>query len=179
VGVTVFHAQLAVSLDMRIARADGSVDWLDGFPPEELGFDGFLAGVGAILMGRGTYDAVRGFGEWPYGTRQTLVLTGRPLDDAPPGVVARGGTVADALASLEAERHARVWVAGGGRVIAAVAAAGRLDVPDLVVVPIVLGDGVPLFPHGTPGFGLRLEAAEPKPSGAVRLLYARSISSIL
>jgi dihydrofolate reductase len=64
-------------------------------------------------------------------------------------------------------------VAGGGKVIAAVGAAGRPDVLGLVVVPIVLGEGIPLFPPGTPGLGLRLIAAEPKPSGAVRLLYAR------
>jgi dihydrofolate reductase len=171
--MTVFHAQLAVSLDMRIARADGAVDWLEGFPADEFGFDAFLAGVDAILMGRGTYDAVRGFGDWPYGVRPTVVLTSRPLQDAPPGVVARGGEVAEALAALEADGHARVWVAGGGQVIAAVAAAGRLDVLDLVVVPLVLGEGIPLFPPGAPGFGLRLLAAEPKPSGAVRLLYAR------
>lgn len=171
--MTVFHAQLAVSLDMRIARPDGGVDWLEGFPPEEFGFDAFLDEVDAILMGRGTYDAVRGFGDWPYGARPTVVLTNRPLHDAPPGVAARGGAVADALASLESGGHARVWVAGGGQVIAAVAAAGRLDVLDLVVVPTVLGEGIPLFPPGTPGFGLRLIAAEPKPSGAVRLLYAR------
>jgi dihydrofolate reductase len=65
--MTVFHAQLAVSLDMRIARADGGVDWLDGFPPEEFGFDAFLDEVDAILMGRGTCDALRGFGDWPHG----------------------------------------------------------------------------------------------------------------
>lgn len=171
--MTVFHAQLAVSLDTRIARPDGSVHWLEGFPAEEFGFDAFLAGVDAILMGRGTNDAVRGFGDWPYGTRPTAVLTSRPLHDGPPGVVARSGDVADALAALEADGHARVWLAGGGKMIAAVAAAGRLDVLDLVVVPLVLGDGIPLFPPGTEGFGLRLIGAEPKPSGAVRLLYAR------
>lgn len=177
--MTVFHAQLAVSLDMRIARADGSVDWLDGVPPEEFGFESFLEGVDAILMGRDSYEAARGFGAWPYGRRPCVVLTRRPLADTPPGVVARRGDIAPVLAELEAAGHARVWVFGGGRVVAAVAAAGRLDVLDLAVVPVVLGEGIPLFPPGTPCFGLRLLAAEPKPSGAVRLLYARSISSIL
>lgn len=171
--MTVFHAQLAVSLDMRIARPDGGVDWLEGVPPEEFGFDAFLAGVDAILMGRDSYEAARGFGDWPYGARPTVVLTNRPLPDAPPGAVARSGDVAPVLAELDAAGHARVWVFGGGRVIGAVAAAGRLDVLDLAVAPVVLGGGIPLFPPGTPGFGLRLLAAEPKPSGAVRLLYAR------
>ena len=124
-------------------------------------------------MGRDSYEMARGFGAWPYGTRPTMVLTSRPLPDAPPGVVARGGDVAAVLAEMEAAGHTRVWLFGGGRSIAAVAAAGRLDMLDLVVVPLVLGDGIPLFAPGTAGFGLRLIAAEPKPSGAVRLLYAR------
>lgn len=171
--MTVFHAQLAVSLDMRIARADGRVDWLEGFPPGEFDFDAFLGDVDAILMGRDSYELMRGFGEWPYGTRPTVVLTHRPLEDAPPGVVARRGEVAAVLAELEAAGHGRVWVFGGGQVVAAVAAAGRLDVLDLVVVPVVLGEGIPLFPPGTPGFGLRLLSVEGKPSGGVRLAYAR------
>jgi dihydrofolate reductase len=91
----------------------------------------------------------------------------------PPGAVASGCAVAAALATLDADGQARAWVAGGGKVIAALGAAGRPDVLGLVEVPIVLGDGVPLFPPGVPGRGLRPIAAEPKPSGAMRLLYGR------
>ncbi len=64
--MTIFHCHIAVSLDGRIARPDGATDWLmDQAPPEEFGVDAFMAGVDAILMGRGTYDAVRAMGEWP------------------------------------------------------------------------------------------------------------------
>jgi dihydrofolate reductase len=91
----------------------------------------------------------------------------------PPGAVASGCAVAAALATLDADGQARAWVAGGGKVIAALGAAGRPDVLGLVEVPIVLGDGVPLFPPGVPGRGLRPIAAEPKPPAAVRLLYGR------
>jgi len=59
-GDTIWHCHLAVSLDGKIARPDGSVDdWLADYPAEDFGIDTFLAGVDAILMGRGTYEAVR------------------------------------------------------------------------------------------------------------------------
>jgi dihydrofolate reductase len=82
-GGTVWHCHIAVSLDGRIARPDGSVDdWLAAdYPAADFGFEDFLAGVDAILMGRGTYDAARRFGDWPYPGKPTVVLTTRPLDD--------------------------------------------------------------------------------------------------
>lgn len=60
---TIWHCHIAMSLDGRIARTDGSFDWLEGHPAEEFGIEAFVEGVDAILMGRGTYDAVRGMGE--------------------------------------------------------------------------------------------------------------------
>ena len=86
---TIWHCHIAASLDGKIARPDGSVDdWLAAdHPAEDFGFDAFLAGVDAILMGRGTYEAVRRFGDWPYPGKPTVVLTTRPLDDPAPASV--------------------------------------------------------------------------------------------
>ena len=94
---TIWHCHIAVSLDGKIARPDGSVaDWLAAdYPAEDSGFDAFFAGVDAILMGRGTHDTVRRFGDWPYPGKPTLVLTTRSLDEPPPtGVEARSGAAA-------------------------------------------------------------------------------------
>jgi dihydrofolate reductase len=72
---TVWHCHIAVSLDGKIARPDGSVDdWLADYPAEDFGIDAFLAGVDAILMGRGTYEAVRGLGDWPYPGKSMIAL---------------------------------------------------------------------------------------------------------
>lgn len=171
---TIWHCHIAVSLDGRIARPDGAVDWLADFPAEAFGFDDFLAGVDAILMGRATYDAVRGHGDWPYPGKPTVVVTSRPLPDPPPGVEARGGPLGAIVTALEARALGRVWIEGGGQIVRAMLALGRLDVLEMAVIPLVLGEGIPLFPAGTPETKLRLIRCEAKPRGALHLVYERA-----
>ena len=168
---TIWHCHIAISLDGRIARADGSFDWLDGHPAEEFGIEAFLEGVDAILMGRGTYDAVRAMGEWPYAGKAVIVMTGRPLVDAPPGVEVRAGDLGAVAAELEARGYGKVWVEGGGQVIGGMIAAGKLDVLEMAIVPIVLGDGIPLFPSGTPELKLALKSCTPRSGGALHVIY--------
>ncbi len=174
-GGTIWHCHIAVSLDGRIARPDGGVeDWLAAdYPAEDFGFGAFLAGVDAILMGRSSYDAVRRMGDWPYAGKPTVVLTSRALPDAPPGVVARAGDIAAIAAEMEACGYGRVWLFGGGQVIRSMLAIGRLDLLEMALIPVVLGDGIPLFPAGTPEVTLRLLRCEAKPKGALHLVYER------
>ena len=173
---TIWHCHIAVSLDGKIARPDGSVDdWLAAdHPAEDFGFDAFLAGVDAILMGRGTYEAVRRLGDWPYPGKPTVVLTTRPLDDpAPAGVEARSGDVAAVAAEFEGRGCHRVWIEGGGHIVRSMIAIGKLDVLEMAVIPVILGDGVPLFPAGTGELRLRLVGCEAKAKGALHLVYER------
>ena len=173
---TIWHCHIAVSLDGKIARPDGSVDdWLAAdYPAEDFGFEAFLAGVDAILMGRGTYEAVRRMGDWPYPGKPTVVLTTRPLDGPPPaGVEARRGDVAAVAAEIERRGYRRVWIEGGGQVVRSMIAVGKLDVLEIAVVPVILGDGVPLFPQGTGELKLRLARCETKTKGALHLVYER------
>jgi dihydrofolate reductase len=172
---TVFHCHVAVSLDGLIARPDGAVDWLlEEAPPEEFGLDSFYAGVDAILMGRGAYDAVRGMGAWPYADKRVLVVTHRAPEDAPRGVEARGGELGAIVAAIEAEGLGRVWVMGGGDLIRQMMALGRLDVLELGVMPRVLGAGIALFPAGTPDTRFRLVSCAARSGGAVHLVYKRA-----
>jgi len=168
---TIWHCHIAVSLDGKIARPDGSFDWLNGYPPEEFGINAFLAEVDAIVMGRATYETVRGMGDWPHPGKPTFVVTSRPLADPPAGVEARPADFAALAAELEGKGFKCVWIEGGGQVIRGMMAAGKLDVLEMALLPLVLGDGIPLFPEGTPGLGLRLVKCEPRTGGALHLVY--------
>ena len=67
---------IASSLDGFIAGPDGELDWLSGREGVEDTFTPFFQEIGAMLMGRRTYDVVNGFdGAWPYGQTPVLVAT--------------------------------------------------------------------------------------------------------
>ena len=168
---TIWHCHIAMSLDGKIARVDGSFDWLKGHPAEEFGLEPFLASVDAILMGRDTYDVIHGMGDWPYSDKVTIVMTNRPLVDPPQGVETRSGDLEVMAAELEARGYARVWVEGGAQVIRGMIAAGKLDVLEMAIVPIVLGDGIPLIAPGTPELKLTLKSCEPRSGGALHVIY--------
>ncbi len=141
---------IAASLDGFIAGPDDDLSWLptDAAPSEDgaLGFEAFMADVGAMLMGRRTYEVVRSLSDaWAYGDTPVLVATHRELESDIPTVRAVSGTM-DALldTALEAAGGRDVYVDGGGMVQAALEA-GRVDELIITMVPVLLGGGVPLF----------------------------------
>ncbi len=168
---TTWHCHIAVSLDGMIARRDGSFDWLEGYTAEDYGIGPFLAGVDAILMGRGSYDAMRAMGEWPYAGKRTTVVTGHPAEAPPADVEFRAGPLEAIVAEIEARGTRLAWAFGGGQLIRGLVAIGRLDVLEMAVIPIVLGGGIPLFPEGTRETPLRLRHSEAKAGGALHLVY--------
>jgi dihydrofolate reductase len=172
--MTIWHYNVAVSLDGKIARPDGSVDdWLvNEHPADSEKFEVFLSSIDAILMGRDTYEVVRRMGTWPYSGKPTIVMTNRPIDDAPPEVTARTGDLEAVVQEMEATGYRRVWIEGGGKVVRDMIALGKLDVLEMAVIPIILGDGIPLFPCSTAK--LKLETAKPWIKDALHLVYRRA-----
>ena len=142
----------AVSLDGFIAGPDDDLSWL-GDPgqdqagePGTVDFASFMQQTGAMLMGRRTFDVVMGFGgAWPYGSTPVLVATSRALGEAPASVSARIGDIRDLC--RQAERLAgngNVYV-DGGSLISQALDADRVDEMILTVVPVLLGNGVPIY----------------------------------
>ena len=164
-------ASLAVTLDGYIARPDGSVDFLPNEMPTEFDFESFTDEVGALIMGRATYEQQLEWG-WTWGDRPAMVLTTR-TDLA----VVEGGDItfaamptAEAIRSFGASTPGRLWVFGGGRVVTDGLVGGAIDELDITVMPIAIGEGLPLFtaPYDRPP---RSVVATPYSNGAVRLVY--------
>jgi dihydrofolate reductase len=164
-------ASLAVTLDGFIARPDGSVDYLDKYPMAEFDFDAWVGRVGAVVMGRSSYEVSVGFG-WGLGDRPTLVLTGATDLTVPEGANVRflSGPTAEAIRAFSSETAGRLWVFGGAAVVTAALLGGAVDVLDITVVPEAIGESIPLFAEAFPG-PMRVQQVVPYANGAVRLVY--------
>ena len=166
---------IGCSLDGFIAGPDGDLSWLPTDPPpgEDYGFAAHMAGVGALLMGRATYDTIGEHGwDWPYGDTPVLVATSRPLEPLAPTVRAVSGTPAELVAAARAAAGERAVYADGGSLIRALVDAGLVDEAVVTLVPVLLGAGAPLFAGLTQRRPLELRAATTYPGGLVQLRYA-------
>ncbi len=164
-----FRLYMAVSLDGMIADADGGVEWLNRWDDADFGTAAFMDEVDALIMGRTTYDQIAGFGSWPYVGMRTAVLTSRPLGDAPEGV--EGTSDAAGLIAELRDDGAQVWIVGGAATAAACIALGAVDTVEMFLMPLLLGEGVPLFVGDGPELPLALRETRAWPNGVVRLTY--------
>jgi dihydrofolate reductase len=142
---------IATSLDGFIARRDGSLDWLDQAAStvpdgEDCGYKVFMDSVELLIMGRASFEKVLSFGKWPY-TKPVVVLSHAPIsfpESLPDSVTHSSDSPAALLKRLESEGIRRVYV-DGGKTIQGFLAAGLIDDLTLTRIPILLGDGIPLF----------------------------------
>lgn len=165
-----FSVFIATSLDGYIARESGAIDWLSIVHPldESHGYDAFFASIDTIVVGRGTYDTVLAFADWPYSGKRVLVMTTRPPQQSRCGEEFFSGSAMEVASRLGDVR--RVYV-DGGNVIRQFFAAGLVDDLTLSVIPIVLGGGIRLFSGGEGEHRLELVGHQAWPSGLVQMRY--------
>jgi len=168
-----FRVYIAVSLDGYIATPDGGVAWLDAYDSDAFDFAGFMKQIGAIVMGRRTFDQVLGWGEWPYASQRVIIQTHRPLPpDCPPGVEAYSGPVEPLADRLRTETRGDVWLVGGGESIQSFLLAGLVDRWQIFVMPVLLHAGVHMFPSSAaPATTLRLVQSRSYSNGVVEQEY--------
>jgi dihydrofolate reductase len=170
------HGFIATSLDGFIARPDGDIGWLLSRtdPAEDHGYDAFIADKDVILMGRGTFETVRGFTPWPY-EKPVVVLSSTLCHRSLPECATADVRILDVTPSevmhlLEAEGFRRVYV-DGGRVIQSFLQAGLIADMVITVVPVLLGQGRRLFGPLPQDVALVHEATQSFPSGLVQSRY--------
>jgi dihydrofolate reductase len=172
------RARMGVSADGFVGTPDGipTLAVMPGFVPGvSHGFPEFIEGCDAVVMGRNTFLPALGAPAWPWPGLQVFVLTSRPLPVNTPADVIVG---ADGPAALAEQLRTRgsggdVHLVGGPQTIRACHGVGALDRLELVVLPILLGDGIPLSPPSAPPVPLRLLRADRVfPDGSAELVYA-------
>jgi dihydrofolate reductase len=165
---------IAASLDGYIADADGGVGWLEAFnqPDEDYGYSAFYRTLGAVIIGRRTYEQALGFGEWPYEGVTTVVMS-RQSPDVPEdkAIEIYNGDLTVLLQRLKGQTDKDIWLVGGSEVAAAFWRADLIDRLILTIIPVMLGGGVPLFRGGEPPRVLALDGVTPYPNGLMQLRY--------
>jgi dihydrofolate reductase len=156
---------IATSLDGFIARKDNGLDWLKIVEraDEDYGYAEFARTIDTIVMGRNTYDVVADFEPWPYAGKRMFVMTHRPLDSRH-GAEAFGGSPQELVTTLAG----RVYV-DGGATIRQFLAAGLITDVTLSIIPVLLGEGIPLF--GGVAHDLQLDGVKQWSSGLVQMRY--------
>ena len=142
---------IAISLDGFIARRNGDIDWLtdtgDGNGSEDHGYKEFIDSVDTLVMGRNTYELALTFKEWPYAGKKLVVLTsGSPNvpDNLSGGVEIMSCSPAELVHQLS-ENGARHLYVDGGKTIQGFLNAGLIQEMTITRIPILIGDGIPLF----------------------------------
>ena len=138
---------IGTSVDGFIARTNDDLDFLPEGAGEPHGYDEFIATIDAIVMGRKTYEKVLSFGAWPFAQKRVVVLSSRPLDFS---VVKRGiveqmaGQPNEIVAQLAARGIQNLYV-DGGVTIQRFLRAGAIQRLIITRVPVLIGEGIPLF----------------------------------
>jgi dihydrofolate reductase len=170
---------IATSADGFIARKDGGVDWLDRPRPkgEDYGMGEFWKSIDTIVMGRGTYDFVVQYTKKNpramdmYRGPKHYAFSRKPPKKVLPGFEFVKESVKDFAQRLRSKKGKDIWLMGGGGIIASFLDAGEIDEFSISVIPVFIGEGIPLIAPRHLTVPLKLISSKKFSDGVVRLHY--------
>src|ERR1700732_536122 len=164
---------VGTSVDGFIARLNGDLDFLPVGGGEPHGYNEFMASIDALVIGRKTFETVLGFAAWPYGDKRVVVLSSAPVDLS----AVRGGIV-EQMAGPPAEIVSKLAASGahhlyvdGGITIQRFLRVGLVQRLIITRVPVLIGEGIPLFGPLPRDIRLRHVATKHYASGLVQTEY--------
>lgn len=173
--MTTGHVFIATSLDGFIARADGGLDWLQdaNAAGEDHGYDAFMASIDGIFMGRETFNVSLGFDPWPY-DKPLIILSTRLQHSDLPGHLVDQVSIARSVSEALAEGERRGWrraYVDGGATIQSFLREGAVHDMVITRIPVLLGEGLPLFGPLQRDIALQHQETRSFPSGLVQSRY--------
>lgn len=164
---------IAASADGFIAAPDDDLSFLNAVevPGEDYGYNEFMATVDTVLLGRKTYDKVVSMGvENPHSDKECYVITRTPRESKG-RTIFYTGNITDLIYRLKSENGNRIFCDGGSEIIDELLRAELIDEIIVSVIPVLLGNGIPLFKPGRARQPLTLVSAQPYASGLVQMHY--------
>ncbi len=143
---------IATSLDGFIARKNGELDWLNDANAtvpegEDCGYRAFMDSIDTLIMGRKTYEQVLSFSKWPYGETPVIVMSRNSIAFPAnlPDTVTHSSETPRVLSDRLSAAGAKHLYVDGGMTIQSFLSEGLVDELTITVIPIILGEGIPLF----------------------------------
>jgi dihydrofolate reductase len=162
---------VAMSLDGYITGPNGEADWIIMDP--DIDFRALFEQFDTFLLGRRTFEAIGGAGGGQSGV-QTIVFS-RTLRQADyPNLTIVSENPEQVLADLRAKPGKDIWLFGGGLLFRSLLEARQVDAVEVSVIPVLLGEGIPLLPPkpSSERFKLQLASTRTFKTGIVSLEYA-------
>jgi dihydrofolate reductase len=167
------------SLDGFIAKKDNTISWMDTSDVYEQGItdDGAdtLASIDCYVLGSRTYEHALELG-WPYGDTPTIVVTSRQLPSTRKTVEFYSGDLKKLVAEILSPRYRNVWLVGGAMLSQSFLRLGLVDEIRLMIAPVTLGDGLPLFANSASEQKWHLKNVVGYKNGYVDVTYSRKSS---
>lgn len=167
---------IATSVDGYIARLNGDIDWLSEYEPEageDYGFQEFMDSVDALVLGRNSFEKVLSFGKWPYGSKKVVVLSSSsPVipSHVPDDVKVLSGAPQEIVEQLSREGFSHLYI-DGGNTIQRFLNAGLIQEIIITRIPVLIGDGIPLFGPVEKDIKLQLISTHSYKNGLVQHRY--------
>jgi dihydrofolate reductase len=177
---------IATSADGFIARKDGGIDWLERPRPKgDYGMGDFWKSIDTILWGRKTYELVLKFEKEGKASPdmwsgvKNYAFSRHPPRKVIPGFEFVKEPIKEFAQRLRAEKGKHIWMMGGGGLIASFLDEGEIDEFIISVIPVFIGEGIPLIAPRHRTVLLKLLSTKEFPDGVLRLHYAvkRSVPS--
>ena len=166
---------IATSLNGKIARANGEVDWLEAIPnpnKTDYGYSEFYGSIGTTIMGYKTYEQVINWGiDFPYPDKKNYVFTNKSGLENTEYVEFISENHAAFTRKLKEEATKNIWLIGGGQINTFLLNEGLIDELHMHVMPIILPDGIELFELVPKETQLKLISSKQYESGVMELKY--------
>ena len=141
--------QVAATLDGFIAGPSGEYDWIVMDPA--IDFAALYSEFDTVVMGRNTYEMTIAQGGNGAMRGLDVIVFSKTLPAATfPGVRIVNHDPGEEIAALKQKPGRDIWLFGGGKLFRSLLDAGLVDTVEVAVMPVLLGDGIPLLPPGPP-----------------------------
>lgn len=166
---------IAISLNGKIAKLDGSVEWLEAIPKpddSDYGYNDFYKSIDTTIQGHNTYKQIVGWGiDFPYIGKKNYVLTSETSLNDNKDVKFISSNHVDFVEQLKQKRGKDIWLIGGGKTNATLLDAHLVDEFHVYVMPIILNDGIDIFSTLLKDQNLKLVSSQSYSTGVVEMIY--------